>query len=266
MEKIEAKKQEGNDLYRARKYDEAIGKYTEAIDMLKSSNSTQLGEILPTLLANRAAAKLSLKRYDGVVEDAKACLDIDPDNIKAIIRLASALEGLNKLDDALDIVGKGMTLAKKLQKKSNASKKNSGVADFKKIQNRLRNKMNANSDKTRKKELTKEDAEQVQRLQTSLQDTLIRANRVSKEKGYKEDEVKRCDLTLAQLKDVPEATNTYLGAGRLFLRKPKKDIENFLKKSKETNMKDVETLTKLKDLLDKKVRTAESSIREVVKA
>ncbi|KAL0566523.1 hypothetical protein V5O48_015485 [Marasmius crinis-equi] len=80
-------KDEGNKLFVAKKYDAAITKYSEAI-ALDGQN--------PILFANRAACRLSLRRYMDAATDAAKATQLNPNYSKAWARLATAYDELRQ--------------------------------------------------------------------------------------------------------------------------------------------------------------------------
>ncbi|GIY72086.1 protein unc-45 homolog B [Caerostris darwini] len=88
-------KNEGNTLFSAGNYREAIKLYSQALKQC-TENSTESA----TLLKNRAAAYLKLGEYHKVVKDTSAALEIIPADVKALFRRCQAYEKLEKYSDA----------------------------------------------------------------------------------------------------------------------------------------------------------------------
>ena len=94
FEKIKA---EGNTLFSSQKTEEAIAKYTEALDIVGQREEEGGGGVVRAiLLSNRATAKMKLgkSKYDDALADLEDSLRLHPDNWKAIrtrarIRLAN---------------------------------------------------------------------------------------------------------------------------------------------------------------------------------
>ncbi|KAK0224664.1 hypothetical protein EDD85DRAFT_959370 [Armillaria nabsnona] len=80
-------KEEGNALFIQSNFDEALVKYTEAIE-LDESNAI--------LWANRSACHLSMKRYLDSVGDSRKATELDPMYYKAWARLATAYDALKE--------------------------------------------------------------------------------------------------------------------------------------------------------------------------
>ncbi|PWN48076.1 hypothetical protein IE53DRAFT_381635 [Violaceomyces palustris] len=90
-------KSQGNDYFVGKRYREALGFYTQALDAHPTDS-----KLLETLYANRAACNLELENYGATLRDTSSCLGVNPRNEKAFYRAARALLALDKLDEALD--------------------------------------------------------------------------------------------------------------------------------------------------------------------
>ena len=95
-------KSEGNDMYRAKRYHEAIKAYGVAIQLDGENN--------PPFYLNRAAAYLMTKQYQEAVEDCDLSLKLDSNNAKAYFRKANALKGLFKISEAMQNWESGLAL------------------------------------------------------------------------------------------------------------------------------------------------------------
>lgn len=81
----ELKKEEGNELYGLMKYDEAIKRYTEAIE-LDGSNLAYY--------SNRAACYMMLGNHRAALEDCRQVMQRDPHNVKSLMREAKCYVAL----------------------------------------------------------------------------------------------------------------------------------------------------------------------------
>ncbi|KAJ3218844.1 Adenylate kinase 7 [Dinochytrium kinnereticum] len=99
--KAEALKGAGNKLMAERKYDEAIAKYSEAIE-LDPANAVYY--------SNRAAAYSQSGDHTNAVEDAKLAVEADPDYSKAYSRMGHAYFCLGEFSDAVDAYERGLRL------------------------------------------------------------------------------------------------------------------------------------------------------------
>lgn len=97
MNREEALKQEANDLFKAARFEDAIKKYTEALNAC--SNKT--GKLALTIRNNRAACNQQLSNYHDVIDDTTEVLEHEPKNLKALLRRGLAFEGIEKFRSAL---------------------------------------------------------------------------------------------------------------------------------------------------------------------
>ncbi|BGP24732.1 40S ribosomal protein s7 [Rhodotorula toruloides] len=124
---------QGNDLFKRRKFRDAIGFYTRALD--------EVGKELPTeerrtLRCNRAAANLELGNYGACLRDCSLVLSEshasypDPPSpsshkttMKALLRSARALSALDKLAEALDAFSRLRMLEKEVGEEGDSGRK-----------------------------------------------------------------------------------------------------------------------------------------------
>ena len=99
LEKAIEAKEEGNNYFRNREYDDALESYSRAITYCPEDDENK--ENLATFYGNRSAAYFSLEEYELVVEDCTAALELKPDYVKVIARRMLANEKLEKFEEAL---------------------------------------------------------------------------------------------------------------------------------------------------------------------
>ena len=88
----EEAKSRGNDLFKAKRFADAVDAYTEAL----AADPT-----MSTALCNRSGARYLLGEYAGAEADATAAVNLDPTYVKAFHRRAAARWRLGNLDGAL---------------------------------------------------------------------------------------------------------------------------------------------------------------------
>jgi len=93
-------KDAGNELMKQNKYEEAIEKYTEAIEVVP----------VATYYCNRAAAYSKLTQHENAVKDAKDALSLDSGYSKAYARMGFAYLNMNKLSEAEDAYSNALRL------------------------------------------------------------------------------------------------------------------------------------------------------------
>lgn len=94
-----ASKAEGNTLYSAGKYEDALACYTNALETLPEHESSN--EIRAMCHSNSAACLIQLTRYKEAIEQSTKALEVNPAYVKALMRRAQSHEKLDNLDDAL---------------------------------------------------------------------------------------------------------------------------------------------------------------------
>lgn len=96
----EKHKEKGDELYKDAKFELAIEEYTKCIDALKRDGKGD-SELALKAYSNRAACNKQISHFDGTIEDCTAVLEVEPDNVKALIRRAQAFEGVERYRFAL---------------------------------------------------------------------------------------------------------------------------------------------------------------------
>ncbi|KAL9259313.1 Prefoldin subunit 1-like protein [Drosera capensis] len=101
-------------------------------------------------------------------------------------------------------------------------------------------------------------------IQGRMIDTTAKLKQVQNQMRNKEGEKKRAYLTLEELQQLPDDTNTYKSIGRTFVLEPKPVLMN----EQEQKFKDSETalasLQISKEYLEKQMKEAENNLRELL--
>ncbi|EGD74141.1 hypothetical protein PTSG_06150 [Salpingoeca rosetta] len=84
-------KQNGNELMATKDFQGAYDEYTEAIRLKEDA----------IFYGNRAAACISMERFEAAIEDCKRSLKIDPNYVKSHARMGHAYKALRKFKEAL---------------------------------------------------------------------------------------------------------------------------------------------------------------------
>jgi len=100
VEKAKKLKEEGNELVKKAKYQEAIDKYNEAIKLDRD----------PTYFCNRAAAYCRLDQNDLAIQDCRTALSLDPTYAKAYGRMGVAFSGQTRYEEAVEAYKKAIEL------------------------------------------------------------------------------------------------------------------------------------------------------------
>lgn len=96
----ELEKERGDEAYKAAQFENAIEHYTKSLDALKSAKQAE-GPLALKAYANRAACYKQISNFDGTIADCTAVLEVEPENVKALIRRAQAFEGVERYRFAL---------------------------------------------------------------------------------------------------------------------------------------------------------------------
>ena len=99
METAKDWKEKGNALVKEKKYKEALDCYTKAIEIEPNDK---------ILYSNRSAMHLNLSEFDKALEDAEKAISLKSDYAKAYLRKGKALEGQQRLQEALDAYKQGL--------------------------------------------------------------------------------------------------------------------------------------------------------------
>lgn len=95
-EDAEKLKDKGNVSFKDGNWEEAVRLYSKAINLISDSESRNLS----IYLKNRAAAYLKLDDFESALADCVRCLEIVPNDPKALFRRCQALEYLKRYEEA----------------------------------------------------------------------------------------------------------------------------------------------------------------------
>mmetsp|Transcript_7710 Transcript_7710/g.11608 ORF Transcript_7710/g.11608 Transcript_7710/m.11608 type:complete len:321 (+) Transcript_7710:101-1063(+) len=97
LSKTEMLKEAGDDHYKKAQFEDAIKKYTDCINALKDRTHP----LAIKCFSNRSACYKQLSNFDGTIEDSSAVLEVEPQNVKALMRRAQAFEAIERYRYAL---------------------------------------------------------------------------------------------------------------------------------------------------------------------
>ncbi|KAL3804566.1 hypothetical protein ACHAWO_005461 [Cyclotella atomus] len=99
----EMHKERGDEAFKAANFEGAIEHYTKCLEGLQRRGES-MSDLAMKAHSNRAACYKQISNFDGVIEDCTAVLEVDPDNVKALVRRAQAFEGVERYRFALQDV------------------------------------------------------------------------------------------------------------------------------------------------------------------
>eukprot|EP00590_Aulacoseira_subarctica_P008236 CAMPEP_0172437070 /NCGR_PEP_ID=MMETSP1064-20121228/72058_1 /TAXON_ID=202472 /ORGANISM="Aulacoseira subarctica , Strain CCAP 1002/5" /LENGTH=270 /DNA_ID=CAMNT_0013185513 /DNA_START=26 /DNA_END=838 /DNA_ORIENTATION=- len=244
----EDKKELGNQAFASKDYKTAISYYTEAIDLDPKNH---------IYFSNRSACHVALEQWTEAAADAKKCLMLCPQFVKAYYRLSLAQMELGQLDAAQSTIKLGLNLdpnSTQLSKQLRA--------------------INAKKKASKKEPLpvaisgaSAVDSEIVD-LQNQFRSTLRDYN-VSKSNldKYQRDQ-KISEFTKAELQRLSSSSesNMYRGIGKMFLLSSQEDVLTHLDEEiAAAQKKEVEMSAKL-EYLDKRMKSQQQNIAELAKS
>jgi len=103
LSSTEIYKERGDEAYKAANFEGAIEFYSQCISALKREGK-ESSELAMKTLSNRAACYKQISNFDGTIEDCTGVLELDPENVKALIRRAQAFEAVERYRFALQDV------------------------------------------------------------------------------------------------------------------------------------------------------------------
>ena len=102
-EKLTKLKNDGNDIFKEKKYDEAIKIYKQGIELYEkeSQKNDEENLLYKKLLANIALSYYKQNKFDDSIQYDLKILQLDPKYDRSVIRLFKAYDKLNKQSQAL---------------------------------------------------------------------------------------------------------------------------------------------------------------------
>ncbi|XP_055478649.1 sperm-associated antigen 1 [Psammomys obesus] len=85
-------KGKGNEAFYSGDYEEAVMYYTRSLSALTTASAYN----------NRAQAEIKLQRWESALQDCEKALELEPGNVKALLRRATTYKHQNKLQEAVD--------------------------------------------------------------------------------------------------------------------------------------------------------------------
>eukprot|EP00521_Asterionellopsis_glacialis_P018439 CAMPEP_0195294356 /NCGR_PEP_ID=MMETSP0707-20130614/14744_1 /TAXON_ID=33640 /ORGANISM="Asterionellopsis glacialis, Strain CCMP134" /LENGTH=266 /DNA_ID=CAMNT_0040355301 /DNA_START=9 /DNA_END=809 /DNA_ORIENTATION=- len=251
----------GNKAFGEKNYDKAIEHYTDAI-RADSKNHV--------FFSNRSASYAGKNDWKAAIEDAKECIRLEPSFIKGYYRLANALIESKDWDGASSVIKQG------LQMEPNNTQ----------LQRQLRTVHQLKREETKKKQqkdnpsfkmpmgggnggkmdsaLTKELQDLQQQYVTAGREyNTVKADITRSVKEYKSDEITKAEL---EKLDSTDDTKLYRGIGKMFLLSSRENIMETLDTSVKEQKKKETELTKKSEYLERKIKSLQQNMEELVKA
>jgi tetratricopeptide (TPR) repeat protein len=261
----EEKKELGNQAFANKDYQGAISYYTEAITRNPKNH---------IYYSNRSACHVALEQWVEAAADAKQCLKLCPQFVKAYYRLSLAQMAMDDLDAAQSTVKMGLNvepnslqLSKQLRliNAEIKKKKAAATATSKKIQQENANSrmMNATSSQVTGSGVDSEIVD----LQNQFRDTLRDYNIAKSFLDKYQREQKINEFTKAEIEESLSSTsNMYRGIGKMFLKQSPEDIVTYLNDQIQTAQKKEMEMNAKMEYLDKHMKSQQQNMAELTKS
>jgi len=103
LSSTEVLKERGDEAYKAANFEVAVGHYSQCIEALKKEGK-DTSPLAVKAYSNRSACYKQISNFDGTIEDCSMVLEVEPENVKALVRRAQAFEGVERYRFALQDV------------------------------------------------------------------------------------------------------------------------------------------------------------------
>lgn len=232
-------KRQGNEHFAAKRWDEAIASYTEAIKVDPENGAVYY--------SNRSACWFSKRKFIEAMEDALQCVDKDPKFVKGYLRLVSAQMELGKFEDAETTLKAALTLEPANELIGRKIKE-------------LRAKKQGSVAKKPAKQLTEEQRKELMELQEQhgaynrdLRGVVMRASGL-------EREMRAVNVTANQLKEYDASVPLYKAVGKAYVLSSKDAIDQSLDKDLDMLAKNHKDLLDRKEYLERRIASSRANI------
>jgi len=213
--------------------------------LVKQLNNAKL---MSQLYGNRAHCHTLLRNFADAVNDCQKAVDIDPSNAKAYWRAARASMLNDLFQQAIQWCDRGLARAPS--------------ADLDKIKAQCESKLSVSNRRKRGVANPQEAMEaqsKVNRLREQCMQCSMRMQDVNQQK-------RTAELTMENMKSLPNDARTFAGAGRAFLLTPQNTIREKLESAIREYDEELPKLTKAREELDKRREAAEKDMQELIES
>ena len=253
---VDALKAAGNDAFKKGDFSGAVSNYDKAILLVPKNH---------LLYSNRSLAKHSAGDFVAAEADARKCLELAPDFMKGVYRLANAQLGQNDVDAAEDTVRKGLArdaenpelkkLVRVIKGRRDKAKRKAAVQAATGAADEARGA--AGVDEATKRE-AQQLAERVQQHERELRETQARLGALRRETA-------RTQITKNEIDALEENTEVYRSVGKMFLLSDKKGVGELLDGQMKRGEERTAQLTARAQFLDRRVREQTAEFQQLVK-
>lgn len=241
----EAKKL-GNECFAAKKYDEAILHYTDAI---KEDPENAV------YYSNRSACFFSLKKWEAAGEDATTCIQKDSSFIKGYYRLALALTEQGLYDDASST----LLNATKIEPDNAQLLKQLRIVRAKKAAQAKRE----SAAKGPQKELDESQRKELQNLNDEMQKHGKDLRGVQNSISVCQRELRSNQVTNKQINDLQESTPLFRACGKAFFMATQEEVQRDLQEEADLLAKNAKDLSNREEYLERRIASCRSNMIDI---
>lgn len=249
LSKSEEQKKLGNDAFAAKKYDEAIIHYSEAIK-LEPDNAV--------FYSNRSACYASKGLWQKAVDDASTCIEKDTKFVKGYYRLATAFAELGRFEDAeltletaMKIEPDNELIVRHL--KTIRSKKVAAASALTMKEAKRKAPKKLNESQIKEMQELQEEASSYSRDLRGVTNRLVSLGRDSRSN----------QVTESQIVSLPADVPLYRSVGKAFVLSSQANIQEHLDNERGTITKNQRDLQDRKEYLERRLQSTTQNMRDL---
>mmetsp|Transcript_35728 Transcript_35728/g.110617 ORF Transcript_35728/g.110617 Transcript_35728/m.110617 type:complete len:258 (-) Transcript_35728:47-820(-) len=245
-EQVEQLRLAGNECFKAGDYAGAVAKYDEAVALAPGNH---------LLYSNRSLAQHSAGEYEKAEADARKCLEIAPQFMKGVYRLANAQMGLERFDDAEATIRGGLARDPDNPELKKLARIVKGKRD-KARRGKLAKTAAPEIDAQTKKE-AQDLSEKLQQHGRELNETKARLNAIRRE-------IQRTTITRNEIAALDDGTEVFRAVGKMFLLSDKPGVDALLGGQLDKGETRASQLTARAQFLDRRIKEQTSEFQQLV--
>lgn len=233
----------GNECFIAKKYDEAIIHYTDAINS-EPDNAVYY--------SNRSACFFSLKKWEAAATDATTCVEKDPSFVKGHYRLALALTEIGTYDEAIS----ALITASKIEPDNAQLVKQLRIVRAKKA-------ALAQKEQRPQKELDAQQRKELQNLNEEIQKYSRDLRGVQNSLSVCQRELRSNEVTAKQINALSESTTLFRACGKGFYLASQEEVKRDLVTEAELLSKNSKDLSSREEYLERRISSNRNNMIDI---
>jgi chaperonin cofactor prefoldin len=242
-------KELGNKAFAAKRFDEAIMHYSDAIKLDKTNH---------VFFSNRSASYGGLGDWDKSAEDAKECIRLCPEFVKGYYRLTTALIEQKDYDAALATARQGLAIEAnnpQLLKQIRATQQAQKVAAAK-----LASAQATRSPTT----LDPAIAQELQDLRIQYTQSNRELQNIQANLSKTQREIRAGEITKSEILQVPDDAKCYRSIGKMFVMSSKNGVIDYIDGQTTSGKTKEGEMTQKLDYLERRIKSQKQNIDELL--